>query len=169
MRHALLGAFLVIVCCATLPRRGWTPTVWPERADSAPKVRIILDDKAAEQLEALADSTRVSRREMAACVTIYAYLPTARQARVVAILEVGPAVVPYVSDSLTVAIADSSWRLCRNDEPVIHSHIVKNEVWGRPSPFDSLRAATVAPFAPFHVLVSVDSVRPSKITVYGIR
>jgi hypothetical protein len=161
---ALCVAALAFAACAAIPAPS--ASLWP--ADTAHVVRLVVHPEAAAQLESLAAVTRATRREQAGCVTSFAALPIARGGWIIAIIAIDHGAVPFVSDSLSVRWVG---QLCAPGVPNVHSHIVPNEVWGRPSDYDTLQVRVGAERAPFHVLVSVSAMRSvaSRIVVYGIR
>lgn len=129
-------------------------------------VKVLVSREASDQVERLADLTRRTYAEQAACVVSYGYLPTVGHGAVIAIMELGPS-NPYDSDSLRIWTLDDR-PFCADTLPNIHTHVVPNEVWGRPSEWDMEHALHWSR-APFKVIVSVGPRRPSKLTVYGIR
>lgn len=162
VRH-LKALALIIACCGIGCAAHYVPldvVTFPE----AP-VRIIVSAKATRQLEQLADHTRSTRKEQAACVTTYALIP-AGDKLVVSINEIGPS-RPYDSDSVKVWTLDEQ-PFCDGDAASIHTHIIPNATWGAPSQWDMQHAYDWTR-APFKVLLSVAPHRPSKLTVYGLR
>lgn len=129
-------------------------------------VRVMISPDGTKAINALADLTRKTRKEQAACVVTYAVLEVANGARVVAINELGPS-RPYASDSLKVWTIDTK-PFCDGLAASLHTHIVQNAVWGEPSEWDRAHERDWTE-APFKVLVSVPAKGPSKVTVYGIR
>lgn len=163
MRWMMTGIALVAACAAAGPRAA----LWPP--DPAHVVRITVGKEALAQLESLATVTRQTRREQVACAVESAALPVGRNGWIIAVIEIGPGLVTFKSDSLGV-----TWdgQMCRPDEPNVHSHIVENDVWGRPSDYDTLQVRIARGHgdrAPFHILVSVGPKAPSLITIYGLR
>lgn len=129
-------------------------------------VRVILAPDAQRSLDSLVRLTRSTRKEQAGCVADYAVMPTALHRVVVGLIEIGPS-RPYNSDSLTVWTRDGK-AFCGDGIPNLHTHIVPNAVWGRPSDFD-LQAAKDWPDVLFRVVVSVPAKGPPKVTVYALR
>ncbi len=160
-----LVAGLTFAACASLPVHEIV--TWPDEPPHL--VRISIHKGALAQLESLATVTRSTRNEQCACVTHFGALPVQKGGWIIAIIAIGPSANFHHSDSLYVYGVGP---LCPKGTPIVHSHIVPNEVWGRPSSFDLdrvqiLRDSDYA--APFHVLVSVGDKPPSKITIYGLR
>lgn len=155
-------ALLLLAACVQVASVPYVATTYPV-ADS---VRVILTREAQAGLDSLVELTRHTRKEQAACVEDYATVPTATKRWLVGIIAVGPSNA-YNSDSLTVWTRDGK-DFCAAGFPNIHTHIIPNEVWGRPSDFD-LMAAKDWPTVPFRVVVSVPAKGPAKVTVYGIR
>lgn len=164
MRKAIVVGFLLLAACAAASS---TIVAWPA-PDPDHVVRISIHKDAIAQLESLAALTRLTGREQAACATQFGALPVGRGGWIIALIAVGPTLSRYHSDSLNVW-----WKhqLCAIGAPMVHTHIVPNEVWGRPSNFDTSQARIrreAGDWAPFHILVSVGSKPPSRITIYGL-
>ncbi len=160
----ILLCVLPLVACAAATA---TITTWP--VEPPHLVRIGISAEALVQIESLATVTRTTRREQVACVAHFGALPVARGGWIIAIIALNHGQVPFKSDSLGV-----QWtgQLCPVGVPNIHSHIVHNDVWDRPSDFDTTetrRVRRAGDPAPFHVLISVGPKAPSLITIYGLR
>lgn len=158
-RTACLAALVLFGCAFAAPRRL---AVWPPET----AVRVVMTPDAAAQVETLAALTRRTRREQAACVTDYAVLNVAHDSVVVGIIALGPS-VPYDSDSLWVQTRSGA-QFCAPGMPNVHTHVVQNAVWGRPSDYDMLQAREWST-VPFRVLVSVGPKPPALVTVYAVK
>lgn len=152
-----LLAFAVGACAFATLRTG----PWP--ADVPAKV--IVTPEAQRAIDALARRTLRSHREQAACVTDFALARRSRDSVLVGLIALGPSAA-YDSDSLRVWTRNGR-EFCAPGVPNVHTHVTPNEVWGRPSAFDSLQAVQW-PTVPFRVLVSVsDTV--VRVSVYALK
>lgn len=154
-----LGAVLAAACAA---QPAPLVALWP--VPLADSVRVVVAPDAAAAVERLARLTRRTRREQSACVADYAVAQTALHAWVVGIIALAPS-EPYDSDSLHVWTR-SGHEFCAPGVPNLHTHIVPNAVWGRPSDFDVLQAREW-PGPPFRVVVSVPRSGAATFTVYA--
>ena len=150
----------VVAACAALPAP--TYTTYPP-ADS---IRVTLSVEAAKAIDSLSTITRSTRKEQAACVEDYATVRTAKGSWIFALITIGKS-NDYDSDSLNVWTKNQK-DFCPPGVPNLHTHIVPNEVWHRPSDFD-LTQAKEWPTVMFRVVVSVRKAGGSRVTVYGIK
>jgi hypothetical protein len=162
VKRLLLFFLLGLTLACSAPIRMATVATYP-LADS---VRVVMTPDAARFIDSLARVTRATRKEQAACVEDYGILPTAKRALLIGLIEVGPSNA-YDSDSLKVWTRNGR-DFCGPGIPNLHTHIVPNEVWHRPSDFD-LQQAMDWPVVRFRVVVSVPAKGPPKVTIYGIR
>ena len=164
VRHAKALA-LVIACiligCAVKPLNVATYPV-------EPRFQVMLSTVADQELTKLADLTRITRKEQAACVSLYTIKHLGGERFLFVLLKLQPS-SPYDSDSLLIWTRGNK-PFCPDSMPNLHTHIVRNSVWGRPSEWDVEHDQDWSS-APFKVLLSVsDRARePSKLTLYGIR
>lgn len=156
---ALIGT-IIVIACAALPDPVYT--AYPV-ADS---VRVTLSVEAQKSIDSIASVTRSTRSEQAACVEDYATVQTAKHSWIFALLTIGPS-NDFAGDSLHVWTKDGK-DFCPPGVPNLHTHIVQNEVWWRPSDFD-LQQAKEWPTVRFRVVVSVRPRGGSRVTVYGLR
>lgn len=165
MKRALGFLATVLACiligCAVKPLMVTTYPI-------EPRFEIMVSTVADQQLTKLADLTRSTRREQAACISLYTIKHLGGERFLFVILQLSPS-NPYDSDSLIVWTKDKK-PFCADSLPNLHSHVVKNETWGKPSQWD-LEHATDWSSAPFKVLLSVESDirKPSRLVLYGIR
>jgi hypothetical protein len=163
VRHLKALTFVLAWCfvgCAALPAPVYT--TYPQR-DS---IRVTLSLEAKQAIDSLAGLTRFTRREQAACVEDYATVRTASNSWIFALITIGPSNA-YDSDSLRVWTRNGK-DFCPPGTPNLHTHIVQNEVWWRPSDFD-MQQAREWPTVLFRVVVSVRPAGGSRVTVYGMK
>jgi hypothetical protein len=156
-----VGTFLacIAVGCALKPIEYGT---YPTRHG----VQVWASGLARRQLDSIAWLTGVLRAEQAACVTAYRVIET-ESGTVVKIDRLDPAMTHW-SDSLNIWVPDLTSRLCPEHTPVLHTHVVENEMWGQPSPVDEATAERRF-LARFHVLLSVRGGQAAKLTIYSLR
>lgn len=164
VKHAKALALVlgcVAVACAVKPLAVAT---YPTQ----PRFEIMVSTTADRELTRLADLTRSTRREQAACVSLYTIKHLGGEKFLFVILKLDKS-NPYDSDSLRVWTLNKK-PFCTDSLPNIHTHVVMNETWGKPSEWDMEHSQDWSS-APFKVLLSVqgDYRKASKLTLYGIR
>lgn len=122
---------------------------------------------ARRQFDSIAFLTGSTRTEQAACVSHYRVIRS-ESGTVVKIDRVVSA-AEHWADSLNIYVRYPGNKLCGSATPVLHTHVVDNEMWGQPSPLDEGTAERDHATAPFHLVLSVRDFRAAKLTVYGLR
>lgn len=153
---------LLLLCFLAGCAQPLIPATYPKE----PAYRVLVSTEADRELQALTNLTRATRKEQALCVTLWAIVHEGGERFAFALLRVGPS-RPYHSDSLKVWTVDGQG-FCPDSMPNVHTHVVQNAVWGRPSDFD-IQVAENAPSPPFRVLVSVKPLAGAVLTLYAIR